>query len=146
MDSRVSTHSRPKAAEKLLNMPNVLSAFQHTAARRRLCQSVNWLSVTRLFQHTAARRRLDRTNRFRIGREGFNTQPPEGGWTNQNYGCGFPVVSTHSRPKAAGFSAEWAQSITVVSTHSRPKAAGQITRLQTSLSGFNTQPPEGGWT
>ena len=77
--------------------------FQLTAARRRLGgwlydpDSGNW------FQLTAARRRLvfDRFNAF----------------------C-FLLVSTHSRPKAAGdkkFVHKWDM---VVSTHSRPKAAG----------------------
>ena len=33
---------------------------------------------------------------------GFNTQPPEGGWAAQGVIRHFQVVSTHSRPKAAG--------------------------------------------
>ena len=33
---------------------------------------------------------------------GFNTQPPEGGWTNSVTSSAFREVSTHSRPKAAG--------------------------------------------
>ena len=34
-----------------------------------------------------------------------------------------------------------------VSTHSRPKAAGRVQRQQESaVAGFNTQPPEGGWS
>ena len=34
----------------------------------------------------------------------------------------------------------------VVSTHSRPKAAGQsLKRLNNEAVCFNTQPPEGGW-
>ena len=34
---------------------------------------------------------------------GFNSQPPEGGWAGRGMGgCCLPV-STHSRPKAAGF-------------------------------------------
>ena len=33
-----------------------------------------------------------------------------------------------------------------VSTHSRPKAAGNMAKIcESSLSGFNSQPPEGGW-
>ena len=58
-------------------------------------------------------------------KKGFNTQPPEGGWTygfitGYNY-----IVSTHSRPKAAG----WWRLIS-----------------ETYLRRFNTQPPEGGWS
>ena len=57
--------------------------------------------------------------------DGFNTQPPEGGWV-----CNFSVatseswVSTHSRPKAAGPERDDANKRISVSTHSRPKAAG----------------------
>ena len=57
----------------------------------------------------------------------FNTQPPEGGWNPA--GVDFDsnsVVSTHSRPKAAGnFFGEHGCSADV-STHSRPKAAGRV--------------------
>ena len=55
----------------------------------------------------------------------FNTQPPEGGWFNGSDGClFFDLVSTHSRPKAAG---------------------PDIGELADLLDCFNTQPPEGGW-
>ena len=38
-------------------------------------------------------------------RIGFNTQPPEGGWVNKAVGSLMTqLVSTHSRPKAAGAS------------------------------------------
>ena len=54
-------------------------------------------------------------------------------------------VSTHSRPKAAGFACYFGHK-SYVSTHSRPKAAGKKWRRGKSISiGFNTQPPEGGW-
>ena len=33
---------------------------------------------------------------------GFNTQPPEGGWTERAYDRSELLVSTRSRPKAAG--------------------------------------------
>ena len=57
------------------------------------------------FQHTAARRRLDKNGIIK-----FDT---------------FIVVSTHSRPKAAGVKYDSVPSKDiVVSTHSRPKAAG----------------------
>ena len=55
------------------------------------------------FQHTAARRRLEKVM-------------VAGGW--------FIKVSTHSRPKAAGFAS---------------RDGGR------ESDGFNTQPPEGGW-
>ena len=57
--------------------------------------------------------------------QGFNSQPPEGGWK-----C---------RPKL--------HPTTRVSTHSRPKAAGLILRvIHWVYMSFNSQPPEGGWT
>ena len=56
------------------------------------------------------------------------------------------LVSTHSRPKAAGMDNLRRSSVFFVSTHSRPKAAGLIlTKCVQQTNGFNTQPPEGGW-
>ena len=56
------------------------------------------------------------------------------------------VVSTHSRPKAAGSRHLREPADTNVSTHSRPKAAGcQIRDGHKRFASFNTQPPEGGW-
>ena len=78
----VSTHSRPKAAGTFTSKDD---------------------AATEKFQHTAARRRLARTRGItRINIKGFNTQPPEGGWSIVNFPCVFVCVSTHSRPKAAG--------------------------------------------
>ena len=124
------------------------SGFQHTAARRRLANSAAVFSQGRLFQHTAARRRLanDSSSMFSIGMC-FNTQPPEGGWNtdfeNDSVRAMFQhtaarrrlveermeaelldSVSTHSRPKAAGFNTRQNHTDFLVSTHSRPKAAG----------------------
>ena len=53
--------------------------FQHSAARRRLCNSSFACVVQNLFQHSAARRRLKTTTRKLLSLKGFNTQPPEGG-------------------------------------------------------------------
>ena len=55
---QVSTHSRPKAAGKLRFAEAIVSAFQHTAARRRLVRTAAGCVIGILFQHTAARRRL----------------------------------------------------------------------------------------
>ena len=77
--------------------------FQHTAARRRLGCAACCSSLYGLFQHTAARRRLAGNPALRLLIFG---------------------VSTHSRPKAAGF-------VKLLVQH-----------LERS---FNTQPPEGGW-
>ena len=55
-------------------------------------------------------------------------------------------VSTHSRLKAAGLAEHGIDGQIAVSTHSRLKAAGPTcTHAPSPRSGFNTQPPEGGW-
>ena len=82
-----------------------LHRFQHTAARRRLGQKAFVILVHQRFQHTAARRRL--AHETCIGK--FNN-----------------IVSTHSRPKAAGSGVWYASKAVIVSTHSRPKAAGYV--------------------
>ena len=76
----VSTHSRPKAAGIIRASQKDSVMFQHTAARRRL------VSIPAAVD-TACR---------------FNTQPPEGGWGDDKRGWRIYLVSTHSRPKAAG--------------------------------------------
>ena len=55
-------------------------------------------------------------------------------------------VSTHSRPKAAGGFFMGGRMNDLVSTHSRPKAAGKYhLKISAWWFCFNTQPPEGGW-
>ena len=121
----VSTHSRPKAAGKFGIMCKPDVSFQHTAARRRLVEHLQEPADLSPFQHTAARRRLDRAWEFKI----FQL-----------------VVSTHSRPKAAGEMLAARKAAKKVSTHSRPKAAGVCLLVQADTPCcFNTQPPEGGW-
>ena len=57
------------------------------------------------------------------------------------------MVSTHSRPKAAGTVSLSSAGHKLVSTHSRPKAAGtRNTPIAVAIPSFNTQPPEGGWS
>ncbi len=83
------------------------------------------------FQHTAARRRLGLIYTHRNKQhEGFNTQPPEGGWDRLFHWIHTRgIVSTHSRPKAAGKRACLELCGRLVSTHSRPKAAGALKTL-----------------
>ena len=77
---------------------------------------------------------------------GFNTQPPEGGWSPLGVMPGVSSVSTHSRLKAAGFQNTAHRDSHQVSTHSRLKAAGaNCNKPIPPKTGFNTQPPEGGW-
>ena len=124
----VSTHSRPKAAGSALkSFRRFLIWFQHTAARRRLALLQKEIFHDYQFQHTAARRRLELTGSImKKFLKSFNTQPPEGGWYDSTglLGC-HQTVSTHSRPKAAGFF---------------------IWRTKNANHCFNTQPPEGGWS
>ena len=101
---RVPTHSRLKAAGTQWALVACILTFQHTAARRRLVAATSSAS--------------DECR-------SFNTQPPEGGWlwllSREKQ---LPLVSTHSRPKAAGF---------------------PLFFRRPTNSCFNTQPPEGGW-
>ena len=91
---------------------------------------------------------------------GFNTQPPEGGWVSWFVFKRQIVVSTHSRPKAAGIDGtdEAIQSEfqhtaarrrlespvhvikdeAKVSTHSRPKAAGGFEAARKSTEAVST--------
>ena len=100
-----------------------------------------------MFQHTAARRRLG----FEcVGGFGFvvvstHSRPKAAGAVCILYAVA-EFVSTHSRPKAAGWHDSAGRLGLAVSTHSRPKAAGPCP-VQTlpQRAGFNTQPPEGGW-
>ena len=100
------------------------SRFQHTAARRRLDYLLPIRIRPKKFQHTAARRRLEQNIKTKIVINGFNTQPPEGGWLLYGRGRAESQVSTHSRPKAAGTT---------------------VDRKDVQQICFNTQPPEGGW-
>ena len=187
----VSTHSRPKAAgryrflifrntgfqltaaRRRLETPAVCGVggakFQLTAARRRLVDALSGSFSQSPFQLTAARRRLAPLPNKRAGELKFQLTAARRRLVNHRGIIVFvAVVSTHSRPKAAGTPAANSCSNTSVSTHSRPKAAGLIKVLliigfsvsthsrpkaaglgrRTSLvlvARFNSQPPEGGW-
>ena len=144
--------------------------FQHTAARRRLAPTfAAVLPAQCVSTHSRPKAAGANPESRSDVSEGFNTQPPEGGWVchliliNKNemfqhtaarrrlvYGwfqdMGKPIVSTHSRPKAAGDKIRCSEFEIVVSTHSRPKAAGTPSRAhRLGKFSFNTQPPEGGW-
>ena len=79
---------------------------------------------------------------------GFNTQPPEGSW--QQLGNGFErhrLVSTHSRPKAAGLPAAVLVRCRLCFNTQPPEGGWHFTHYQTwHVARFNTQPPEGGWS
>ena len=146
------------------------SRFQHTAARRRLDVSTASIFANTLFQHTAARRRLGFVVNMMTFLSCFNTQPPEGGWPTfcelltairwfQHTAArrrlaiafDFPCMNPVFQHTAARRRLESPQNLMydgyVVSTHSRPKAAGvAMAARQSAILGFNTQPPEGGWS
>ena len=101
--------------------------FQHTAARRRLAAwNLVRLPVT-MFQHTAARRRLGDTAIIIPFKHLVSTHSrPKAAGVRCRPFQGRDTVSTHSRPKAAGgCCSKWKYSADV-STHSRPKAAGRL--------------------
>ena len=122
----VSTHSRPKAAGYKVYSDGSGSVFQHTAARRRLAPFQYRRMRPRMFQHTAtrrrlvttcreavdlakfqhtaARRRLGRTRSWRVKRKWF--QHTAARRRLDLLAADFFIihsVSTHSRPKAAGW-------------------------------------------
>ena len=99
--------------------------FQHAAARRRLAAATRRIISISMFQHAAARRRLD---------------PHKQDW----HSC---FLFQHAAARRRLGMPDMAMPTSVaVSTRSRPKAAGKYgTVLATLVSGFNTQPPEGGW-
>ena len=143
----VSTHSRPKAAGKRMKRGKYGNLFQLTAARRRLDRLAlavvprqpfqltaarrrldkfasigNWCA---LFQLTAARRRLEPIKVIKKSQVGFQLTAARRRLEAISLGAARrTIVSTHSRPKAAGPFLNIITIIYNVSTHSRPKAAG----------------------
>ena len=103
----------------------VFSMFQHTAARRRLAAGIHYCNGALQFQHTAARRRLVAQLEKAVLRA---------------------MVSTHSRPKAAGCGMD-SQCPPDDGFNTQPPEGGWSLLKDFKLSGhsFNTQPPEGGW-
>ena len=99
------------------------------------------------FQLTAARRRLAApANGLIQPTRCFNSQPPEGGWAVFFHLVGQCLVSTHSRPKAAGV---WRHGCTkrLDGFNSQPPEGGwqAFAAPRPCLGCFNSQPPEGGW-
>ena len=122
---RVSTHSRPKAAGTAYQRQQTQVQFQHTAARRRLVRFAIMLASVSMFQHTAARRRLDNADFTTALNTLFQHTAARRRLGCSTYLISIPfLVSTHSRPKAAGPSWAWCNACFLC---------------------FNTQPPEGGW-
>ncbi|EET43552.1 hypothetical protein NEISICOT_02640 [Neisseria sicca ATCC 29256] len=123
-------------------------AFQHTAARRRLACSLIMSTLISRFQHTAARRRLGQHIDYSLHPKlRFNTQPPEGGWNRREAKkCPHGWFQHTAARRRLGKFTNHHMMPDGVSTHSRPKAAGFLPRRRMQQRhSFNTQPPEGGW-
>ena len=122
----VSTHSRPKAAGSGdCPIPDSCCCFNTQPPEG------GWRYRWRLY--------------VRLVR--FNTQPPEGGWAGECLAAGQrPLVSTHSRPKAAG-KASHARLPGSICFNTQPPEGGWVVTWMdwARLDCFNTQPPEGGW-
>ena len=122
--------------------------FQHTAARRRLVNAGRLSDDHKAgFNTQPPEGGWGQSSRQYLFLRCFNTQPPEGGWLAiSTFTVSNPLfqhtaarrrlatillvsrkdsyVSTHSRPKAAGYTRADIDRLKEVSTHSRPKAAG----------------------
>ena len=121
----VSTHSRPKAAGTNTSFFKFKVMFQLTAARRRLGRLAKSTALSTRFQLTAARRRLAvLQSDYNANGFSFNSQPPEGGWTNAL------IKFKHQN-----------------CFNSQPPEGGWKDGDQRSFAfwRFNSQPPEGGW-
>ena len=139
------------AARRRLGLPSTLCSpalmFQHTAARRRLALSLlvrhGNITVSTHSRPKAAGRFYKRCS---LSKPCFNTQPPEGGWKIKGFGTAV-LQSFNTQPPEGGWMMCFLIEYTaLVSTHSRPKAAGRLRKRQaTWRQSFNTQPPEGGW-
>ena len=78
---------------------------------------------------------------------GFNTQPPKGGWDNFVKKSFFFGDCFNTQPPKGGWLVASAINMREqVSTHSRLKAAGlSFFFPKRRIYRFNTQPPKGGW-
>ena len=142
----VSTHSRPKAAGASPVSNSSLRLFQHTAARRRLVLLHRFGKVRRRFNTQPPEGGWLPDFTPSITGSGFNTQPPEGGWYFRRLVALLGVVSTHSRPKAAGWRRGLRLWRNLAFQHTAARRRLGCCTAQTFRGcRFNTQPPEGGW-
>ena len=146
----VSTHSRPKAAGSGGHLyGKVVDSFNTQPPEGGWPAFPTSVLPTWSFQHTAARRRLESTSPSSMVPCIVSTHSrPKAAGRVGSKDATKALVSTHSRPKAAGSNAFSIDCCISVSTHSRPKAAGPKDGCvgYSDTVCFNTQPPEGGWT
>ena len=156
----VSTHSRPKAAARLLPPPYAAydpvsthsrpKAAAHRATAVRILHNVSTHSRPKaaaqiedciaqaydVSTHSRPKAAACAASGGLKRRRGFNTQPPEGGWLANRFPHAVQHVSTHSRLKAAGGKFRDNVEQDGVSTHSRLKAAGHTRRRNADSVGF----------
>ena len=123
------------------------SWFQHTAARRRLAPDQPHEAFRHCFNTQPPEGGWRRPHSAAAGRCSFNTQPPEGGWSVNATNLLSRKEFQHTAARRRLDKRVYVYYNTYkVSTHSRPKAAGFATSERLSeIRSFNTQPPEGGW-
>ena len=68
--------------------------------------------------------------------EGFNTQPPEGGWIFRFINRRKDIRFNTQPPEGGWAAQQQAAQAQAVSTHSRPKAAGKTQRKKQTLNMF----------
>ena len=142
----VSTHSRPKAAGIAVNCRCGDFKFQHTAARRRLAPAIFVLQFEiNVSTHSRPKAAGSQTDLSRLRPDGFNTQPPEGGWNAALIDQVQFIVSTHSRPKAAGPPRQVPIPQSAFQHTAARRRLVWLPKPMTAPFCFNTQPPEGGW-
>ena len=127
MWENVSTHSRPKAAGYFGHQTDSdLRRFNSQPPEGGWLANIYLPFVDKRFQLTAARRRLAINTsilsyNFMVS---THSRPKAAGQSPKQLDWPRPV-STHSRPKAAGLMLSTVCDCKPVSTHSRPKAAGR---------------------
>ena len=144
----VSTHSRPKAAGVIkCRLRFYIVSFNTQPPEGGWHTHLFRCVLFAEFQHTAARRRLVVRPNWAVWciRVSTHSRPKAAGWHGFAVGvCG--DVSTHSRPKAAGIAPVGAHFGHVCFNTQPPEGGWESTHSQTSsIVCFNTQPPEGGW-
>ena len=125
---QVSTHSRPKAAGQMFAKGKVQAEVSTHSRPKAAGFKVVAVATKQQGFNTQPPEGgwLPCNDRLRMCCC-FNTQPPEGGWLARIAAISTKCnVSTHSRPKAAGHCTKQDRQACFVSTHSRPKAAGNI--------------------
>ena len=125
LGQKVSTHSRPKAADPFLpTYHKRVSCFNTQPPEGGCLFPVQSFADTAVSTHS-------RPKAAAMPKSSINSNS---------------IVSTHSRPKAAVIAHDGRNTQNNVSTHSRPKAAVLPPLVwRPVLQSFNTQPPEGGW-